>query len=92
MMLTEKNCGERIELSEARHAMVKMLETLANVCEVNNLRYYLDGGTLIGAARHQGFIPWDDDIDIMMPKSDCIKLKKISEGGVQSEITNYRIR
>ena len=80
MKLTEANCGEKVELSEAKQAMVKMLETLADVCETNGLRYYLDGGTLIGAARHKGFIPWDDDIDVMMPKPDCIKLKKIGVG------------
>lgn len=80
MKLTETNCGEKVELSEAKQAMVKMLEALADVCEANGLRYYLDGGTLIGAARHKGFIPWDDDIDVMMPKPDCIKLKKF--GGI----------
>lgn len=80
MKLTEANCGEKVGLAEAKQAMVKMLEVLADVCEANGLRYYLDGGTLIGAARHKGFIPWDDDVDVMMPKPDCGKLKKI--GGV----------
>ena len=80
MKLTDANCGEKIELSEAKQAMVKMLVALADVCEANGLRYYLDGGTLIGAARHKGFIPWDDDIDVMMPKPDVEKLKKISGG------------
>lgn len=90
MKLTDANCGEKIELAEAKAAMVKMLETLADICEANGLRYYLDGGTLIGAARHKGFIPWDDDIDVMMPKPDVEKLKKIS-GGVL-ETTNYQTR
>jgi len=80
MKLISSNCGERVELSEAKQAMLKMLEALADICEANELRYYLDGGTLIGAARHNGFIPWDDDIDVMMPKPDCEKLKKISGG------------
>ena len=82
MKLTEANCGEKIELTEAKQAMVKMLEALADVCEANSLRYYLDGGTLIGAARHKGFIPWDDDIDVMMPKPDVVKLKEISGGHI----------
>ena len=81
MKLMDANCGEKVELDEAKQAMVKMLEALADVCESNGLRYYLDGGTLIGAARHKGFIPWDDDIDIMMPKPDVEKLKNISGGG-----------
>ena len=82
MKLTNANCGERIEIAEAKQAMLGMLETLADVCEANGLRYYLDGGTLIGAARHKGFIPWDDDIDVMMPKPDCLRLKKIALEGV----------
>lgn len=84
MKFTDANCGEKVDIAEAKEAMVKMLQTLADICEANGLRYYLDGGTLIGAARHKGFIPWDDDIDVMMPKPDCIKLKKIS-GGILGE-------
>ncbi len=82
MKLMSSNCGEKVELSEAKQAMLKMLEALAGICEANELRYYLDGGTLIGAARHNGFIPWDDDIDVMMPKPDCEKLKRISRGRI----------
>lgn len=88
MKLTKANCGEVVELSETKRAMVKMLEAIAEVCEANGLRYYLDGGTLIGAARHKGFIPWDDDIDIMMPKPDCQKLKKIYQ---ESGIGKYKL-
>lgn len=80
MKLGIQNCGERVSINEAKAAMIDMLNTLADVCEANGLRYYLDGGTLIGAIRHKGFIPWDDDIDVMMPKPDCLKLKEISGG------------
>lgn len=89
--LTVANCGEKIGIEEAKHVMVSMLEALADTCEKNGLRYYLDGGTLIGAARHKGFIPWDDDIDVMMPKPDCIRLKEIARGGT-SERTVFRTR
>ena len=82
MKLTADNIGERVGIVEAKQQMLDMLEKLADVCESNGLRYYLDGGTLIGAARHKGFIPWDDDIDVMMPKSDCLKLKQITGGRI----------
>lgn len=47
-----------------------MLVEFAAYCDEHNLRYHLTGGTLLGAARHQGFIPWDDDIDVSMPRPD----------------------
>lgn len=55
----------------------RILETLLavdKVCREHNLRYYIIAGTLLGAVRHKGFIPWDDDLDIAMPRSDYDKL------------------
>ena len=85
--LGRENCGEEITALDVRPVMVDMLNKLADICETNGLRYYLDGGTLIGAARHKGFIPWDEDIDVMMPQNDCFKLKQITGG----KIGDYRL-
>lgn len=63
-----------------RQLQLKSLEILKyfqKICEENHLRYWGGGGTCIGALRHQGFIPWDDDIDIFMPRPDYEKLYEI---------------
>ena len=58
---------------------LEMVKIFKNICEENNLKYFVSGGTLIGAIRHNGFIPWDDDIDIMMPRSDYEKFLNIGQ-------------
>lgn len=55
----------------------EILDVIHNICVTHNLRYSLAYGTLLGAVRHKGFIPWDDDIDIMMPREDYDTLLKI---------------
>lgn len=61
-------------LTEIQKIEVDILDYIVKICKEYNLRYFLVGGTLLGAIRHQGFIPWDDDIDISMPRKDYEKL------------------
>lgn len=63
-----------LTLRETQLAALKILKTIDKICSEQGLRYYLAYGTLIGAVRHHGFIPWDDDLDIMMPRPDYEKL------------------
>ena len=64
-------------MTELQQKLLDILKWFNEICEENNLRYYLLGGTMLGAQRHGGFIPWDDDIDVGMPRSDYNKLAEI---------------
>ncbi len=64
----------KIDLTELKNIELNILKYVHNVCTENGLRYFLCGGTLLGAIRHKGFIPWDDDIDIAMPRDDYEEL------------------
>lgn len=59
-----------IEVEECKQIELRILAKFAEYCDLHNLKYYLAYGTLLGAIRHQGFIPWDDDIDVCMPRED----------------------
>jgi len=67
-------------LRQAQLKMVIMLEQVDTVCQKHGLNYWLEGGTLLGAIRHQGFIPWDDDLDIAMPRADYEKFLLVAPG------------
>ncbi len=60
--------------------LVKILNYVADICRQNNITWWLSSGTLLGAARHRGFIPWDDDIDIVLLKEDYARLEKTLAG------------
>lgn len=68
-------------IKEVQQEMKILLQIVDQVCKKNAIPYWIDGGTMIGAIRHQGFIPWDDDIDISLLKEDYLKLIK--------ELENY---
>lgn len=58
------------DIQELRQIQMGILDEVHRYCEAHGLRYFLSSGTLIGAVRHKGYIPWDDDIDIYMPRQD----------------------
>ena len=68
-----------VSLRDLQLCELDILKAVKRVCEENNLTYYLSSGTLLGAVRHQGFIPWDDDIDIEMPYPDYCKFIEIAQ-------------
>ena len=64
-------------LKHLQNLELKIFKDFIKICEDNNLKYYLYGGSLLGAIRHGGFIPWDDDLDLIMFRSDYEKLNDI---------------
>ena len=61
---------------------IELLKEFLRICDKHNLRYWLDFGSLLGAVRHKGFVPWDDDCDVSMPESDFIKLQELIENEI----------
>ncbi|HJJ16106.1 MAG TPA: LicD family protein [Clostridiaceae bacterium] len=83
----EKQC---LSLREIQMEELEILKNFIKYAEKRNLKYYLCGGTLIGAIRHQGFIPWDDDIDICMPRPDYDKLIMLAKK--ETILENYELK
>ncbi len=75
----------KMNLRELQLAELEILKEFIRICEKNNLIYYLAWGTCLGAIRHKGFIPWDDDIDVTMPYKDYVKFKEVCKAELGSE-------
>jgi len=73
-------------LRQAQLVMLDMLIEFDAICKKHQLQYWLDSGTLLGAVRHQGFIPWDDDIDLSMPIEDYNKLLEIGQSEFSGKV------
>lgn len=65
---------KELSLQEIKDIEFEMLKVFRSFCEKNNIKYYLSHGTLLGAIRYNGFIPWDDDVDLLVPRSDYNRL------------------
>lgn len=75
--LREQYNPEQSTMRKAQLRMLDILKFISDICDRNNIRYWLAGGTLLGAYRHRGFIPWDDDLDIEMPREDYLRFRDI---------------
>jgi lipopolysaccharide cholinephosphotransferase len=64
-------------LRKAQMRMLEILKVFDAICQKHRIEYTLDGGSLLGAVRHGGFIPWDDDLDINVKREDLLRLRKI---------------
>lgn len=77
--------GETL-LRQCQLTQLYILHVFDEICTANNLRYFLDGGTLLGAIRHNGFIPWDDDVDVSMPIEDYKKFIEIADSVLPDDL------
>ncbi|OAA86937.1 LicD family protein [Clostridium ljungdahlii] len=77
------------DIEKVRYAQLDLLSELKRICEKYNISYFLVGGTLIGAVRHNGFIPWDDDIDVGMFRKDYQRFIKACYIELDSEYKIY---
>ena len=93
------------EMKKVWAVELDLLEKFKEICRKHNLRYWVLGGTLLGAVRHKGFIPWDDDIDVMLPWNDCKVFLEVAPKELEypyffqchlteknGEISNFRLR
>lgn len=105
MSVIESVDVKTIEMKRLWEVQIDLLEALKRVCQKYGLRYYAAGGTLLGAARHRGFIPWDDDLDVQMMWSDYKILMEVATEEFQypyyfqsyqndpfGEVSNSRLR
>src|SRR5690554_4573032 len=72
-MMKIKKIASSEALRRSKEKCLEVLNVFVDLCERNNLTYWLDGGSLLGAIRHEGMIPWDDDIDVCLPEEDYVK-------------------
>lgn len=70
--------------------MLEILKYVNSICRENNINYWLSSGTCLGAVRHGGFIPWDDDADIEMLREDYLKLEKILKKESKYDLQTWR--
>ena len=86
------NKVDNSELRALQLVELNIMKLFVRICEKHRLRYFIIGGTMLGAVRHKGFIPWDDDMDVGMPRADYEKFLDIVRGELPKgfEFRNYK--
>lgn len=86
--------SEEHKLSELQAAELEIFKIFLNICHEYDLSYYIWGGSFLGAVRHKGFIPWDDDIDVAMPRADFERFLDIAPGVLPENLylSTYNLR
>ena len=79
-----------LKLEEIQGILLDIMTDIDSFCRENNIRYIISSGTLLGAVRHKGFIPWDDDADMFMPREDFDRFVKIYKGRKYHLLYNTR--
>lgn len=82
---------KKLKLDDIKKRQSSILEDVARFCERNEITYFLCGGTMLGAIRHKGFIPWDDDIDVMLPRPDYERLLREYKSDQNKLFTHQKI-
>ncbi|MDO5085759.1 MAG: LicD family protein, partial [Erysipelotrichaceae bacterium] len=77
--------GSEIYVHDVHKVLLKMLEDIDAICKKHHIPYFLNGGSALGAIRHKGFIPWDDDADIAMMHEDYVKFIDVLKQDLSSE-------
>ncbi len=82
----------RMTADEVRQAQLGIMDKIDEFCTREGISYSLDGGSLLGAVRHKGFIPWDDDMDVIMPRADYDRFWQVFNGAYEHfKVVNYRL-
>ena len=82
---------KELTLQEMKEIELNLLKVFHSFCVENNIRYYISHGTLLGAIRYKGFIPWDDDIDLLVPREDYERLLSIYRDSERYQLISYEM-